>query len=243
MHSYRLVLACVLAFTLVGCNDEEEESEPIPVQRLDGPSDSHPIPWTHFQPGSSQLPATADAAPPDSSEAEPSSSAAPDAPDEEESAETYPPYEPEPDGGDHEPKLCVGGRTPGFWCQNQDGHPEMSAEEFAANAAEAAALLGAVPALDTAGEIAAAVCDESNQLLRHLAALALNLAADFLGGDTPLVKEDYATVGEVLAEAIAVATGQSSTDPEDIKDVLDRINNDQNTVLGFECGGCPPDPY
>jgi cysteine-rich repeat protein len=132
---------------------------------------------------------------------------------------------------------CVGARTPGFWCQNQDGHPELSAEEFQTLAAGAAVRLAAVAELDTAEEIAAAVCDTSNQLVRHLAATALDLEANLISVNTPLVGEDFATVGEAVDAAIAILTGNSDLDAEAVKDVLDAINNNTNTILGDECGG------
>jgi cysteine-rich repeat protein len=130
---------------------------------------------------------------------------------------------------------CVGARTPGFWCQNQDGHPELSAEEFQALAEEAAGLLSSVDELDTAAEVAAAVCDESNQLVRHLAATTLDIAANLISVDTPLVGEDFATVGDAWAEAVAILNGTSTADAEEVKDVLDAINNNTNTILGDEC--------
>jgi cysteine-rich repeat protein len=137
---------------------------------------------------------------------------------------------------------CVGARTPGFWCQNQDGkNPNLSAEEFDMLAAQAAAYLSAVAELDTADEIAAAVCDTSNQLVRHLAATVLNLEANLIDEDTPLVDEDFDTVGDAVAAAIAILTSSSDLDAEDVKDVLDRINNNSNTELGDECGDDVPE--
>jgi cysteine-rich repeat protein len=132
---------------------------------------------------------------------------------------------------------CVGARTPGFWCQNQDGqNPNLSVDEFNELAEQAAGFLTGVDALDTPEEIAAAVCDTSDQLVRHLAATVLDLQANLIDEDTPLVDEgDYGTVGEVVAEAIAILKGESDADAEEIKDILDRINNNENTVLGEEC--------
>jgi hypothetical protein len=121
-------------------------------------------------------------------------------------------------------------RSPGFWCQNQDGkNPNLSAEEFQEFAAAAAALLASVPELDTPAEIAAAVCDTSDQLLRQLAALALNLAAGTITRETALRDEPYPTVGAAFDAAVAAArSGVSGAERNRIKDVLDRINNNAN---------------
>jgi hypothetical protein len=124
-------------------------------------------------------------------------------------------------------------RGPGFWCQNQDGNnPNLSAAEFDEFSTEAAALLSAVEALNTKEEVAAAVCNTGDQLLRHLATLALNLAAGTLTRDTPLLGEpDYPTVGAAFDAAVqAASTGAGRADRNRIKDVLDRINNNQNTA-------------
>lgn len=127
---------------------------------------------------------------------------------------------------------CQPARTPGFWCQNQDGqNPNLTAAEFDQLAAEAAALLSGVPELDTPEEIAARVCDTSCQLLRHLAALALNLAANLIDEDTPLIGEDYDTVGEAFEAAIAEAQSATMNCASEVKDVLDDINNNFNTDL------------
>lgn len=50
-------------------------------------------------------------------------------------------------------------RGAGFWCQNQGGNPNLSAEEFQEFAADATELLSAVPALDTPQDVATAVCN------------------------------------------------------------------------------------
>ena len=128
-------------------------------------------------------------------------------------------------------------RGAGFWCQNQGGkNPNLSAEEFRQFAEEAASMLSSVPALDTPEEVAAAVCNTGDQLLRQLATLALNLAADTLELSTPLVNETgYATVGDAFNRALQVATSGSSTDRNQIKDVLERINENHNTDV------CEPD--
>jgi hypothetical protein len=87
-------------------------------------------------------------------------------------------------------------RGAGFWCQNQGGkNPNLSAEEFQKFAQEAATLLEEVPTLDTSAEVAAAVCNTGDQLLRQLATLALNLAADTLDEGTKVTGEPYPTVG------------------------------------------------
>jgi hypothetical protein len=132
-------------------------------------------------------------------------------------------------------------RGAGFWCQNRGGqNPNLSREEFEDFAAEAASLLSALPALDTPEEIEAAVCNTGDQLLRQLAALALNLAAETLTRDTALEGEQFATVGEAFDAAVAAALdgGLSSGERNEIKDVLDRINNNQNHDT---CSNVTPD--
>jgi len=122
-------------------------------------------------------------------------------------------------------------RSPGFWCQNQGGqNPNLSESEFDAFAEKAAELLEDVPALDTPEKVAAAVCNTGDQLLRHLAALALNLAAGTVKTDTALVGESYATVGAAFDAAVQEAANPSLSREERnaLKDVLDRINNAQN---------------
>jgi hypothetical protein len=129
-------------------------------------------------------------------------------------------------------------RGAGFWCQNQDGrNPNMSAGEFQQRAERAAELLAAVPHLNTAREVAAAVCDTGDQLSRQLATLALNLAAGLVNASTPLRDESFrgsplATVGDALAAAIRVANGSLAVtrgERNELKDVLERINENENT--------------
>jgi hypothetical protein len=135
-------------------------------------------------------------------------------------------------------------RGPGFWCQNKSGqNPNLSRAEFDAFALAAAALLANVPALDTADEIAAAVCDTGNQFLRQLAALALNLASNTVQTGTTLTGEQppYATVGDAFDAAAAHLAGEArlgGSAAEALKDVMDRINNAQN-VSG--CDQLPED--
>lgn len=118
-------------------------------------------------------------------------------------------------------------RGAGFWCQNQDGNnPNMTAAEFEAFATAAAALLSTVEALNSRDEIARAVCNTRDQLLRQLASLALNLASGTLSRETALVGEPFPTVGAAFDAAVQAATGGG--DREATKDVLDRINNNQN---------------
>jgi hypothetical protein len=129
-------------------------------------------------------------------------------------------------------------RGAGFWCQNQGGkNPNLSAEEFRKFAEEAAGLLKDVPALDTPEEIAAAVCNTGDQLLRQLATLALNLAAKTLTRETGLSGEPYASVGAAFDAAAAEAASPSLGREERnaLKDVLERINGNENT------GVCPDD--
>jgi cysteine-rich repeat protein len=135
---------------------------------------------------------------------------------------------------------CVGARSPGFWCENQDGkNPNLTAEEFDMLAVQAAAFLTEVDELDTAEEVAAAVCDRSNQLARHLVAVVLDVEANLISLNSPLEDvEGFATVGEVVAEAIAIlVAGEGDSDhAEDVKDILDEgIINGKNIILGDEC--------
>jgi len=137
---------------------------------------------------------------------------------------------------------CPGARTPGFYCQNQDGsNPNMTLAEFEEIAAEAATILQSLTALAST-TIAEMVCFKGNslpedQLLRHLAALALNLAANLIDETTPLTDGSFPTVGDALAAAILVANDPSATKDarNAIKVVLDDINNNVNTLLGEEC--------
>jgi hypothetical protein len=139
---------------------------------------------------------------------------------------------------------CPGARTPGFYCQNQDGdNPNLTLAEFNDIAAEAAAILQSLDAL-AGTTIAQMVCFRGNQapedqLLRHLAALALNLAANLIDETTPLSDGTFPTVGDALAAAILVANDPGATrdDRNAVKDVLDDVNNNANTLLGDECGG------
>ena len=146
---------------------------------------------------------------------------------------------------DHVPFEGSCPRGAGFWCQNQDGkNPNLSAEEFQKFATAAADLLKAVPALDTKEEIAAAVCNTGDQLLRQLATLALNLVATPLDPTTPLINEPYPTVGAAFDAAVAVAKDPAaSTQVRNlIKDVLERINGSQNTKVcePTDDDGTPP---
>jgi hypothetical protein len=125
-------------------------------------------------------------------------------------------------------------RGAGFWCQNQSGkNPNLSREEFLDFAEDAATLLKDIAALDTAEEVAAAVCNTGNQFQRQLASLALNLAAKTVARDTALINEGstYATVGSVFDAAVAHLTGTTQlpqSQQQTLKDVMDRINNAQN---------------
>jgi hypothetical protein len=122
-------------------------------------------------------------------------------------------------------------RGAGFWCQNQDGqNPNMSPGEFDIYAAGALDLFEAeVPGIEDKTDIEAAVCDTGNQLLRQLTALALNLAAETVTEGTSLMGESYPDVGAAFEAGIAAASGDGSRDEvNDVKDVLDRINNNVN---------------
>jgi hypothetical protein len=134
-------------------------------------------------------------------------------------------------------------RGAGFWCQNQGGkNPNLSAEEFQKFATEAAGYFsGKLDSLDTPGEIAGAVCNTGDQLLRQLATLALNLAAKTLDRNTGLTGEPYQNVGAAFDAAVAAASnpGTSREERNRIKDVLERINESQNTAT--TCDTLPDD--
>jgi len=134
-------------------------------------------------------------------------------------------------------------RGPGFWCQNQSGNnPNLSREDFETFADEAAELLKDIDSLNTREEIAGAVCNTGNQFARHLASLALNLAAEMVEQGTTLIGEQtYGTVGEAFDAAVKHLSGAnplSGSQAEALKDVMDRINNAQN-VEG--CNQLPED--
>jgi hypothetical protein len=141
-------------------------------------------------------------------------------------------------GAFQEDPLFACPRSPGFYCQNQNGkNPNMTADQFNQLASAAAGLLAAVPALDTPEEIRRAICNNGDQLLRHLATLALNLAAG-LEPTTPLSGEAFngqgvGTVQEAFNLAVGVANDPlaSKSVRNQIKDILDRINNNENTGL------------
>jgi hypothetical protein len=131
------------------------------------------------------------------------------------------------------------GRGAGFWCENQDGqNPNMSPGEFGIYAAGALDRLGGnVPGIEDQADIEAAVCDNGNQLLRQLTALALNLAAETVTEETSLIGESYSTIGAAFEAGIAAAGGDGSRDEVNaVKDVLDRINNNVNTEGDCEAG-------
>lgn len=134
-------------------------------------------------------------------------------------------------------------RGPGFWCQNKNGqNPNLSKADFEEFAEDAATLLDDVDELDTSEEISAAICNTGNQFARHLATLALNLAAGTVEEDTALVGEQtYKTVGEAFDAAVKHLSGAnrlSGSQAEALKDVLDRINNAQNIE---DCDQLPED--
>jgi hypothetical protein len=130
-------------------------------------------------------------------------------------------------------------RGAGFWCQNQrGGNPNLSPEEFQRFVNEAARLLSGVAGLGTAEQVAGAVCNTGDQLRRHLATLALNLAADTVERQDALSNEPYATVGEAFDAAVATANGGGG-DRNRIKDVIERINENRNTSKN--CNQLPDD--
>jgi hypothetical protein len=138
-------------------------------------------------------------------------------------------------------------RGPGFWCQNQGGNnPNLSQEEFQRFATDAAALLASVESLNSAEEVAAAVCNTGDQLRRHLATLALNLASGAVSRDAALAGGSFATVGAAFDRAVQLAQqGARGGEANEVKDVLDAINNGQALAAcdtGEEEEDVPPSP-
>lgn len=134
-------------------------------------------------------------------------------------------------------------RGAGFWCQNQGGkNPNLTAEEFEEFATEAASLLSSVEALNTKEEVAAAVCNTRNQLLRHLGTLALNLASGAVSRDDALTGGgSFATVGAAFDRAVQLAqSGGSGSESNQVKDVLERIN-EGDALAGCDAGDDDPD--
>lgn len=130
-------------------------------------------------------------------------------------------------------------RSPGFFCQNQYGkNPNMTDKEFQGYAARAALILVSVEGLDTAEEVAFAICDTSDQLFRHLATLALNIAAGWVDLDTPHMNADYPKVGDALAHAIAIANGSlrvTRDDRKEVKRMIEQINENVSINDGIDC--------
>jgi hypothetical protein len=154
--------------------------------------------------------------------------------------ETFPGEEGEVGSGgaeQNEGEPCA--RSPGFYCQNQTGkNPNMSEEEFEKFAAEAAVLLGSVEELDTMEEVAAAVCDTSDQLLRQLATLALNVVSGRLSLLDPHANLDFPTVNDVLMHGLAVADGTlevTKDERKEVKRMLEQVNLNVSVNEGEEC--------
>jgi hypothetical protein len=123
--------------------------------------------------------------------------------------------------------ICA--RSPGFYCQNQSGkNPNMSQEQFQTFADQAARLLSDVEALDTPEEIAAAVCDPSDQLFRHLSTLALNLSSMRIDASDPHGNPNYATIGDAFAHGVAVAGGDVTREErKEVKRLIEQITGDR----------------
>ncbi len=110
-------------------------------------------------------------------------------------------------------------RSPGFYCQNQNGkNPNMSAEQFQWFATQAASLLATVEELSKPEKIADSVCDPSDQLFRHLSTLALNLSSMRINATDPHGNPNYATVGDAFAYGVAVADGSIEVTREQRKE-------------------------
>jgi hypothetical protein len=143
---------------------------------------------------------------------------------------------------------CLGSQQPGNYCQLQlhtweDRH--LTLESFYTYSVDAAALMSAVPQLDSGDEVAAAVCDNDSdaQLERHLSTVALDLVRGRLAPDNRVMGEVFEdnvidTVGEAFAVGVAVSAYPLSTQQarEDIKDILNNITNGASVDLAsFNC--------
>jgi hypothetical protein len=130
-------------------------------------------------------------------------------------------------------------RSPGFWCENRTGkNPNMTREEFEEYAGGALSRLQAegVDGFDSIDDVEAAVCNNGDQLLRHLTSVLLNLEAELLDEGTSLIGEELGTVREAVQAAFDIlASGGTRSEINEVKDVLDRINNNVNTE-----GDCEP---
>lgn len=129
-------------------------------------------------------------------------------------------------------------RSPGYWCHKKDGQLETYGPAALVLLANEGVLLD-----ETA--LSVAVCDTRHQLLRHLASLALNLAAGFVDASDPLTGDDAAlgTVGDAFSMGAAVyLLGDAAPRDERnaAKDVLDRINNNEN--VDNACTSEPGEP-
>ena len=138
----------------------------------------------------------------------------------------------------NEGPTCTGARSPGFYCRNQSGkNPNLTVEEFAdlLEIIGQQGLLVDSDDLTLVIDVVTAVCNTRQQLERQIAVLVLNLAANLIDEATPLVNGTM--VGQALDEALRVANDPDATKQErnEIKNVLDAINNNVNTVLGDEC--------
>ncbi|MFQ5792927.1 MAG: hypothetical protein ACE5JI_20855, partial [Acidobacteriota bacterium] len=127
-------------------------------------------------------------------------------------------------------------RGPGFYCQNQDGG-NPNAVDFEMWVTVAAILLEPVDDIGSPEDIRQAVCDTGNQLLRQLTTLALNLAAGKVSMETPLMDEDFANVEEVFLRAIELVNDDNpgGEEVEAVKDVLERINHNENFEADPAC--------
>jgi hypothetical protein len=151
--------------------------------------------------------------------------------DLEEGEEGEDPVDPEDEG------QCA--RSAGFWCQNQDGrNPNLTPEDLEDYVEAALALLAAEGVNVGEDELLSGVCDARRQLFRQLAATALNLAAGFISAGDQLTAPDSGTVGDAFTRAAKAFTDPNASfeERQGAKDVLDRVNNNENLS-----NGCTPD--
>jgi len=133
-------------------------------------------------------------------------------------------------------------RGAGFYCQNQGGgNPNMSGEEFQMFAVDAVSLLdnyGGVHELSTPEGFASAVCDTSDQLIRNLATLALNLASGRINAMDPHSNDGFPTIEVAVAHAVGVANGSigvTGDERKEVKRMLEQINGNVSINEGEEC--------
>lgn len=127
-------------------------------------------------------------------------------------------------------------KSPSFWCRAANGsNTVLTRGEFDELASKAADMLSGVPGLERAEDVADAVCrrnSDRDQFLRELAALALNLAAGLDDGAALDSDAGFSAIGDAFDAAVDAAKGGSSPGSvDDIHDVIESINDNDNTAI------------